>query len=193
MKVRHWYHAWADGIWQQAASEHAGALRDHDFRADGITIGLVGSAGNVSAARDWFTSELAGMGPLDFVIAETGFEQVTLRDLYAHVTGCGQEEAILYAHTRGAMNPSEAQNASRRAATAAVLTGWPEHVSLLAYYDITGPEWRASPLDGRTMFFSCNFWWARASWLRTLPEPDESSRWHAEVWVGQGDPKVRSL
>ena len=192
LPVYHAYHCWADGAWQQAAREHAGALRDSGFRADGITVGLVGSAGNVSTARDWFTAELTGMGPLDFVTAETGFEQVTLTALRAWALDYGGEAAVLYAHTRGALVPDAFHAASRQAVTAALLAGWREHTALLRYYDVTGLDLRADP-HGPGIFFFCNFWWARASYLARLPVPLADERYQAEVWIGLGGPRAYDL
>jgi hypothetical protein len=45
----------------------------------------------------------------------------------------------------------------------------------------------------RTPLFAGNFWWARAKYLATLPEPETENRRQAEGWVGLGGPKVYDL
>jgi hypothetical protein len=53
--------------------------------------------------------------------------------------------------------------------------------------DLTGVNWTQRPWP----HFSGNFWWARASYLRRLPEPvrvDSNMYW--EEWVGQCAPSV---
>jgi hypothetical protein len=50
---------------------------------------------------------------------------------------------------------------------------------------VKSPEW-----PEQVPFFAGNFWWARASYLRTLEPPLEESRWQAETWVSLGEPKV---
>jgi hypothetical protein len=204
LPVYHFYHCFADGAWQVPAGEHAAALRGSGFTADRITVGLVGGASRAGVARDWFTCELAGMGPLAFVTAETGFEQVTLRALHAWARGRDGEAACLYAHTKGAFNPQPVTTGWRRAMTAEVAGRWRDCVQLLGEYDAAGVAWQKSPWYG-TSFFAGNFWWARASYLARLPDvprdllgalpPGETgdNRWDAEAWIGLGDPAVRNL
>lgn len=59
----------------------------------------------------------------------------------------------------------------------------------LADHDICGVNWRTH----REPHFAGNFWWANASYIRTLPDPyefDVDDRWQAEWWIGR-NPEVR--
>lgn len=206
LPVYHWYHIFADGAWEQPAAEHAAALRDAGFAASRITAGLIGSGPRLAAARDWAIAELTDFGPLGFVTAETGFEQVTLRAMQAWARGRFHgEAACLYAHTKGAYNPAPGSAAWRQHMTRQVVTGWRDCVQLLGDgHDAAGPSWMMSPWYAAP-FFAGNFWWARASYLARLPDvprnllnatpPGESgdNRWDAEVWIGMGRPDVAIL
>jgi hypothetical protein len=206
LPVFHWYHCYADGAWEVPAAEHVKALRDWGFRADGITVGLVGSAEKVSAARDWFTSELNGLGPLDFISAETGFEHVTLQALHSWARGYDGEAAVLYAHTKGAGNPHTGTGHWRHVMTTAVVSRWRACAALLEDgYDAAGAAWMLSPWY-KAWFFAGNFWWARSDYLARLPElppPDSvegtavvfghGGRYDAEAWLGLGNPRAYDL
>ncbi len=204
LPVYHWYHCFADGAWEDPAREHVRALRGSGFCASYITVGLIGSADEVNFARDWFTSELTGMAPVGFIIAETGFEQVTLRVLHEWARHYAGEAAVLYAHTKGALSASLLNERWRQAMTADVVAGWRDCVALLGRYEAAGPYWMTTS-GWPHGYFGGNFWWARASYLARLPEltrdmtgsmpPGElgDCRWDAETWIGLNDPYVRNL
>lgn len=62
-------------------------------------------------------------------------------------------------------------------------------ISALDSYDVCGVNWRTR----RAPHFSGNFWWARSSYIKTLPDPrsiNHNDRWQAEWWIGRND-KVR--
>jgi hypothetical protein len=86
-----------------------------------------------------------------------------------------------------------------------VVGGWRKCVSALGEYEVAGCHYMvppATPVDNYIM--AGNFWWARASFLRTLPSiyerqqikqagiDDVASRYESEVWIGNGSrpPKV---
>lgn len=198
LPVAHYYHCWADGHWQAPAAEHAAALRQvPGFRAGHVTVGLVGSPENTDKAMRWFTAELAFAGPVRFVTARDGHEQVTLSVLREYAASRQGEVAILYAHTKGAMNLTVHARDWRRAMTAAVVARWDISLALLHEYDAAGCFWLTPEQHARhgveSPFFAGNFWAARSSYLATLPEPSAEDRYRAERWIGLGNPRICDL
>jgi hypothetical protein len=197
LPIFHFYHAWADGGWEWPASEHVTAIRESGFKAEAITVGLVGSPERVTAARDWFTEELAFAGPVSFVTAPWGYEQVTLHAVRSFAITRKDEAAVLYAHTKGAMNPTLLTRDWRREMTSHVVTRWDIGAALLCEYDAVGCFWLTPEKYADRLveapFFGGNFWWARASYLARLPKPDDTTRYAAERWIGKGNPKICDL
>ena len=169
----------------QPVREHVSALAVSGLRVSTV-IGLVGARGGRLQAREMITAWLADAGlpgPERWAEADEGWEQVTLAEIHADVHRIGCEFAVLYAHAKGSHNPSPLNAAWRRSMTRRTVSGWEECAGLLGSgYDTAGCHWvHAQRSD--TMFYAGNFWWARASYLRRLPEPPQESRWQAETWV----------
>ena len=200
LPVAHFYHCWADGFWNAPASEHAAALRESGFKADTVTVGLAGSPENTGGAIAWFSSELAFAGPVTFVTAPEGYEQVTLSVLRRYAVSCARqrrETAILYAHTKGASSTTVHARDWRRIMTAHVVARWDIGAALLHEYEAAGCFWLTPEKHGErgveSPFFAGNFWWARASYLARLPEPGTATRYDAERWIGLGRPRICDL
>lgn len=184
-----------DGDWTDPVLEHVDALLAADF-SDPVYLGLVG-------ASLWRSAAAGAFDPLDVRIAveaDSGFEQVTL----AKVREYAQEHdgAVLYAHTKGAMDATQFRADWRRSMTRLVVSDWRANLAHLEHFDAVGCHWLTAEQfsswapqefpDG-TPFFGGNFWIARCDYLRTLPEPSCRSRFDAERWIGLGDPKVLDL
>lgn len=184
--IRHYYHVWADGAWEEPVYEHATALDLSGLDSD-ITIGVVGA--------DWRRiAVMVAFGLADtasYIEADEGWEDVTLAALWddAHDH---PDDLFLYCHTKGAYHQSVSNTLWRQAMTARLVTDWHECVDLLREHDAVGCHW----LDGGTredpyMIFAGNFWWATGSYLATLPEPVAwHDRYEAERWVGRGQPRA---
>lgn len=205
MDVRHYYHVFAAGAWSLPVREHVTALGRAEFRGD-MTVGLVGPAEDRARAREMVLMRLREWplpDPVAWTEADEGFEQVTLRQVYADVHATADEYAVLYAHTKGALYNTPWNAAWRRSMTRHVVSGWQDGVTLLEKEgcDAVGCHWLTrekhhEPQAGKfvtTPFFGGNFWMARASYLRTLPPPASEHRHQAEEWIGLGDPKVHDL
>jgi hypothetical protein len=159
-----------------------------------MTVGLVGDDRDRDAARQRITMLCTSWDlpqPVNWVEADDGWEQVTLDQVYKDVQEIPGEYAVLYAHTKGAHGDTDGNAAWRRSMTRHVVHGWEECVAHLDTVQAVGCHWISNDhVPENPPFFGGNFWWARASYLRTLPPPDNESRWHAELWVGQGHPVV---
>lgn len=122
--------------------------------------------------------------------------------------------AILYAHTKGASDPSEFRARWRRSMTRRVVKDWRENLRRLELSslldaecrppDAIGCHWLTEadhpgmfgaetiPAEG-SGFFGGNFWMARCDYLRTLPVCESEPRWKAESWIGINHPRVVDL
>ncbi len=121
MKLAHFYHVYADGYWQDAATDHFEALEASGLmdELDEIFLGVVGQPENRRVVKQ----KLPGV-----VVAEAieGWEQVTLRKLHTYAK---QNTAkVFYAHTKGAWSNSELARQWRLSMTQDTVTRWEECV-----------------------------------------------------------------
>lgn len=188
--IRHYYHLYADGRWRIPVDEHIAALLTIDEPIV-VTVGLVGAPESRAAARE----ALRELPVLRWVEVDSGFEQVTL-DVLREDLADGHDDSILYAHTKSASAPTQINLAWRSSMSRRVVRGWRHCLSHLDEVDAVGCHWltpQQFPTLVTSPFFGGNFWWATARYLRTLPPVSRESRWHAESWVGLGDPVVHDL
>jgi len=114
--------------------------------------------------------------------------------------------SVCYCHTKGASRPGDPlRDAWRRCMTRHVIWNWRKCVAdLEAGADSVGchwmtPErWGAALLPTKTPYWGGNFFWAKASFLLTLPKLTEDEKSMAdfylpERWIGEGPrrPAVR--
>ena len=181
--IRHYYHVFAAGAWQQPVAEHITALAQAGLHTD-MVIGLIGTPAQRDTARDTITTTLTQAGlaaPVRWIEAAQGWEQVTLRQIHFDVHRTPGRHPVLYAHTKGAHDDTDVNRAWRRAMTRALVTDWQHCTRLLDDgHDTAGCHWITR---GGVSFYAGNFGWATANHLRTLPPPDNTSRWEAETWV----------
>jgi len=179
--IRHAYHVYAGGVaWRDAVQDHLDALR-HGGLADellGIHVGLVGPAPARHEALDVISEVL----PVTIIgQADEGWEQVTLSGVRELARYAWAGDQILYAHTKAASDPVPINVAWRKSMTYWNVIRWREAVAHLSDADTAGCHWI---VDGHR-FFGGNFWWANADYLATLPPLEYSSRFMAEVWIGE--------
>ncbi len=117
---------------------------------------------------------------------------------------------ILYFHAKNATHPAsdEYGNRWRNCMQYHCITQWHECIDTLeAGNDACGCHWLTEQGDGTQSLFGGNFFWAKASFLMTLPSIQErkrihvsgidalESRFESEVWIGNGKrlPRVRDF
>lgn len=190
-KIRHYYHVYADGQWGVPVAEHIHALGSIDLPMR-ITVGVVGTPENRAMVRRVF--DAVGIDVEHWREADRGWEQVTMarlrRDLKFH------DDPVLYAHSKGASDPSPINVAWRESMSRLVVAGWRDCLDKLSTVDAVGCHWlTAEQYPGMiaTPFFGGNFWWATARYLRTLPHLTAATRYDAERWIGLGKPTVHDL
>lgn len=112
-----------------------------------------------------------------------------------------EEWYVLYFHAKGVTHPNDRLcNVWRACMTRAVINNWHRCIKDLdAGADTVGAHWltreQFGPMVG-SFFWGGNFWWARSSFLRKLPQLPKTSvnrdmDFIAEKWIGMGPrPKV---
>jgi hypothetical protein len=179
MKLTHWYHVYAVNNWADICTQHLDALEQTPFTI--IRLGVVGDPDVRSEVTSLFTQRIKTQ-----VVAEAdkGFEQVTLTALWEAGQRDEAGDAILYCHVKGVTEPADYW---RGEMTEHLVAGWETCVKALETHEVVGCHWMRRSEDS-VSFFGGNFFWSRSSVIRRLPKPDDSTRWEAEVWLGQADP-----
>jgi hypothetical protein len=184
--IHHYYHLYADGAFEQPLAEHIEAISKITEPIE-VKVGLVGSPINLDRAANALPDAWKVCA-----LANKGWEQVTLKAL--HRDAPELNGAVLYAHTKGAANPSKVNDAWRRCMTRNVIERWKANLQMNA--DVIGCHWltpQQHPESVQIPYFGGNFWWASSAYIRTLNEPSMESRYHAEAWLGTGDPRALDL
>jgi hypothetical protein len=105
---------------------------------------------------------------------------------------------VFYVHTKGAVHPGPGQEEWRRSMEHFVLLKYADCIEALDDHDVCGINWGDS---GWCRMFRGNFWWARADYIRTLPDIrsltplpgfEPSMRHVCERWIGEGRRGVRA-
>jgi hypothetical protein len=128
------------------------------------------------------------------------YEGTTLLKLYDE---CENYQNVGYIHSKGVTSLSKQVNRWRKVLEYGVIERWRDNIDALnAKYDVSGICW---DLFGN--HFSGNFWWAKSSYIKTLPKPviekwskqiipinsHWSSRFRYEGWIGLENPKFNNL
>lgn len=189
MRLTHFYHVYADGDWVVPARDHFAALEASNLtdHLDSIRLGIVGQKSN----REKVKNSLPGVVVAE---SETGWEQVTLKELYDF---CQTDDgAVFYAHTKGAGAVSELSSRWRVSMIHDTVTRWRECVEALETVDAAGSYWLMSGEPehwDHGFFFAGNFWWAKSLYVRGLDPVRNEHRFQAEGWVGLGNPSVKVM
>lgn len=118
------------------------------------------------------------------------YEYPTLRELWLYSqTNPG---SVLYLHTKGATRPGHQVDAWRKMMLHFNVTKWREAIHHLNDHDAVGCNMQRHQ---NREFFSGNFWWAKTSYIKTLPDPNAylKIRTQAEFWIGMGNGKLKTL
>lgn len=192
----HFYHCWVAGPgWREAAEGHLSALETSGYQGD-LILGLVGPESRRRDALALFCDRIRVLGWLE---AETGWEQVTIKALHAYAQEHDPEEAVLYAHTKGASASGPFVRQWRQVMQDRVVAGWRDCLRILGEgYDAIGCHY-LHPAEYPSMrvpeggYFGGNYWMAKCGYLAGLPLVAENDRWDAEAWIGLNHPKIYDL
>lgn len=194
--IRVYFHVAGMNHYREIVAELAGmidasGLYDHATELRAMTVG--------SADVSHLFGDKWGVEVGSLVLDD--FEFPTLQELHRTALEFPHDH-YLYIHTKGASQPGRRRKHRetwRRYMAYFVISRWQECVSLLANYNAVGTDWLDSA-KWHTRHFAGNFWWARGDYLATLPIPQKSLgenqkgvRYGAELWIGLGDIKYKSL
>ncbi len=193
MRVCHVYHAWLRGdAWPAIVTEHLEALRGFDGP---VIVGMVGEPDAQAQLRALFKDARRAAR---FVAVPGEWEQGTMELVRAWALE-HPEDAVAYAHTKGASQPTEFNARWRQSMARHVIEGW-RHCRelLLDGHDAVGPHWLhpnefGESVMGKVPFFGGNYWMARCDYLQRLPPVSDEDRWGSERWIGTGNPTVVDL
>lgn len=186
--IHHFYHIYADGQWLQPVSEHVRALKMGLYdNLNTFAIGIVGSAENRYAVINYLNSE--GVAYEVYAEALNGWEQVTQIPMHEF---CKKNEGlILYAHSKGASDPSAVNIRWRRSMTWHNVIKWELAVEKLQDHDLYACHW-IQPLVSMPEHRKGNwmaagtFFWLRCEVLARFPKPALTHRHEAEGFLGYG-------
>lgn len=194
MILKHYYHIYCDGQWKTPVTCHLKSLQESGLLNslnDGLYVGLVGSEANRQNVAEFLNLEIDKVG----IVAEEnrGWEQITQDKMYEDCLAAEKPFKVLYAHTKGAANVSDINDAWREIMTDTTVCRWQEAVDLLDSHDAVGALWlldsRGSAKGGisvgRRGFFAGTFWWANSTYIADLGYPRRTCRWDAEGWIGE--------
>jgi hypothetical protein len=195
--MEHFYHVYATRAAYRIVAEHLDALSKSGL-ADAlgkIQVGIAGPPKVRGRILDRFYRTI----PTEVVAeADEGWEQVTLQVLWGRRESL--KGAVLYAHTKGAADPTSWNAKWRRSMTKHVVGGWRRAIGALETADAVGCHWIDEELRLRytrnptnVHFFAGNFWWARADYIGKLAPPSLDNRWEAEKWIGTANPRMFDL
>ena len=112
------------------------------------------------------------------------YEGPTIKELWKKCNDTDEEFYVYYVHTKGASYGSNFKSDKWRRAMASVIlgAGWRECVDMLK----SGKE--TCGIMRRKNHYAGNFWWARASYIRTLERPKTTrNRFYYENWLNLQD------
>lgn len=133
-------------------------------------------------------------------------ENYTFRRIYEDCQNAEEEFYVMYIHTKGitscmrlmSKNCILAQSFKnyyywRQFLNWGVIKRWRSCVDALDYHDVAGVNFFSSP----SPHFSGNFWWAKSSYIKTLPNPATKDWWYAlkektsNIWLKGASDRFR--
>jgi hypothetical protein len=128
------------------------------------------------------------------------YEGQTLKAIYE--SDLPDDAYVLYIHNKGATSNSTYVAAWRECLNYEMITKWRHCYNRLMYNDVVGVS-DTHVLRSNSVITSGNFWWAKASYLKTLPDPINSTqyldkhhpsdydyRYCFERWITSNNPKL---
>lgn len=179
-------HACALGDWEEILDEQLSRIKVSGLydACDSIFIGVLGKGNMDPFKKKYPKIKIAFKSPNVKL-----YERPTLLRLY-NLCRSQPHALVLYLHTKGiSRNRNENVRDWRRYMEYFNIDKWQECVRALTYenYDVCGVNWKEAPLP----HFSGNFWWARASYIYTLPPRIPPDYYAPEFWLGTNEPRWR--
>lgn len=176
------------GHWEEILEEELARIKTSGLydACQSINLGVLGNADMHSFKKKYpkisFLFQSSDM---------TFFERPTLLRLYDQ---CRHQPhaLVLYLHTKGVTRGGDVNVRDwTRLLEYFNIDKWRDCVTALTQgnHQVCGVNWQGDPQP----HFSGNFWWARASYVTTLPRFIASDYYAPEFWIGQGLPRWHSF
>lgn len=182
MKITHFLHVFAGGLWRPAIEDHFDALTRSGF-ADACPTMYVGMVGTPEQRFDcWEYLETQSPIPVHLrAQADEGWEQHTLQAMVNHLLV--DDSYVWYSHTKGAWDASEINIAWRKSMEHDLFDRWEEVRDRLDEgYDVVGPH--MIPVVHGGPFAGGNYFAASGRHIRLQPPLCWDTRHNAENWIG---------
>lgn len=179
------YHIATFPGWESLVIEQCVRLKESGLLARTSEV-LVGIVGYLEPARTTVEALLGDKARVSAGGPLSNYEFATLDLLYR----ASHQRAFRawYIHTKGVSSLNAAAAKHRKQMELVVIDNHAACAELLREYDACGSGWQLTGFGQPNPHFAGNFWWARASYLRTLPRPvelDVRNRYEAEFWIGK--------
>lgn len=188
MKTIGAYHIGAILGWKEIVAEQAVRIRSSGLldKTEKILIGI--SCASDGMDTSWINMMLDGKAVFNLNKSACVHEYVTLKMLHEFVKENDEDFKVWYIHTKGVISGAKGH---RLAMEGAVLDHHELCSAILDEKDTCGAYLRPAGKFGTNYnHYAGNFWWARSSYLKTLPEIgslDRTDRVYSEYWIGMGD------
>lgn len=185
-KIAVFIHVCTLADWKEILNEQLLRLQTSGLydRADEICMSILGKKNLKSFLNQY---------PKIKIVSQTSdmtlYERSTLLYLWLYAQQ-NPDSYCLYFHTKGVKrNKSQNVRNWRHYMEYFVIDQWQTCLFELQDHDICGVNWQESPKP----HFSGNFWWAKGSYITTLPGKIGSDYYDTEMWIGSCRPKMKCL
>lgn len=198
VNLYHFYHCYS-GInsegnkdaWKPILGKHIESVIESELinNISPMQIGITSNTNNFDEVKNFIDNYSI---PYEIVAeSKKGWEQETLTKLYQFSKT--NDGYVLYAHSKGAYTDIVINHIWRETMTYFNVLQWRNAVEKLSDYDAVGCYWfddshqrkhNGYPHQGQR-WFAGTFWWTKLDMLRKTNGLGMSTRWDAEVWIGQ--------
>jgi len=196
MKIKVFYHVLMIKEWEKIVREQLATLVKSGLYDECESV-LIGALGASIDKLEEIIEPYEKIDIVRFSYQENKFEFFTLQ--IAWYLAQRENFYAVYIHTKGVSFPKhEGGKYWRDYMMHYNVLKWKEcRKQLQKGYETCGVKL----LDGNTrpaykVHYSGNFWWAKSSYLKRLPDPcslDTKDRYQAEFWIGMSDPRAATL
>ena len=203
MKIIHYYHILCNpntNITHLLVLQHMNAICNYGLVSvlDEIRIGLVGLPEQRKIVKEMLQQSMVKDKIKIVIERQRADEHITLQ----HMHNASQEEECyyLYGHTKGAYHTHFSNLVWVRSMIFYNIVGWGKMLEKLENKEIdcAGCFWLTKEkhpnilrdVPEGTPFFGGNYYWAKSSYIKTLPIVPKDNRYKAERWIGLNDPNI---
>jgi len=191
MKLIHVYHLYVNGNFEKSLTEHINCLKSSDLinNLDNFYLGIVGDELNSQKAINYLNS--LQVYPDTITTAAFGYEQETLKNLRKYALT--SSAYLFYAHSKGSAYyvPTLTDIWKFNMEYFNIMKWQVQIQNLEKGYDTAGCFWHKGDSHAPPHYVG-NYWWAKNSYINSLPDIENKNRWEAEFWIGK-NPSIKAF